>query len=240
MSDEIIVGIPMELSKALHYRDEALRYSKLALSYARKATDYWIKFYDASQVLLEAGVHTDLDITWSRYCIDYLGVTASRIRQLRHAKPFALAIESECGEKPPEYHLREMPNHLKDSDPQFISAIYQTAVKLAQGSTPKKLHYQVAETVITDVITHEGQLDNGNGLTQFDAALVQEEYEIMQRQKQHIQDRSKYVTKARYTVTSGGLRQLLRTKSISIRQRGPRVNIADPSSNMLLLIREEK
>lgn len=236
MTDVIITTIPFELSQALHYRDEAQRYSTLALSYARKAAECWVKFYEMTQQLLKSGAHLILNMTWTRYCTEHIDISAGRIRQLGLAMPLALAIESDCGILPSEWYLREAPAHLNDADPQLASAIYRSALQLSDGIAPKKAHYKAAETVITELMTHDGKL----GGTQFDAALVQAEYESMMRQKSHIQNSSKYITTQRYAVTSGGLRLRLRQCSTCVRTRGLRVNAPEMSSNMLLLIREEK
>ncbi len=232
----IITTIPIELTQARHYRDEAKRYTELALGYAKKAAECWVKFYDLTQKLYEDGAHLILNLTWKRYCTEYLGVTAARIRQLRKAMPLALAIESDCGILPNEWYLREAPNHLNDVDPQLASAIYQGAVKLADGIAPKKEHYKAAESVITELMNHDSLLDG----TKFHAALVQEEFETMMRQKERIKAKSQFTTTARYDVTSGGLRQRLRKCSTCVRTRGLRVNAPKSSPHMLLLIREEK
>jgi hypothetical protein len=240
MSEETIITIiPFDKNRAIHHRDNARHYMELSLKYRNNAMIAWLEFYKAAQCLQDAGAHKKLGMTWQRYCRDELDVSDSHIRQMRRVYETALAIEKDCGILPTEWHLRKMPKHLKDSDPQLLSAIYQSALKLSGGQAPSKSQYKIAEEVIQGVISHEGQVDIGNGMTNFDAALEQADYETIMRQRAHIANGCKYRTTARYDVTAAGLRQRLRSSHYPIRKR-LRVNAPARSQHMLLLIREEK
>lgn len=126
-------------------------------------------------------------VTFDAYCQDMHGFGDSRARQLVGAYQFVQEMDVTVGN---ERQARALKAALNEYPTPYHIAIMHTAKSLAAQNerAVSVSDVRAAGTVITQVAT-TGAVDLGDGdSTPITAALTQEQYEIAQRQREHMEE----------------------------------------------------
>lgn len=180
-----------------YFVDCAHKDMQKALFHTQEAFDSWLTLYSYIERLKEYKAHKLRNLTWANYCKQILGVDDSRVRQLKKAYPYAVALIKAGITDICESDLRHIPKGITPDNPD-LATIFQTArgtmLKLfGSQAAPTAAVYNAVLSVLDDAQATGGYVDTGDGeMTALEAAVATEVQERIYRQQEAIRNGGKW------------------------------------------------